>query len=72
MSERQVERSAGVQVDDEQTDGGVWRSIVERLVKEGEPLANALRIADRIVRRGHQTDASRADPNDADSRPSEG
>jgi hypothetical protein len=50
MNERQVERSDSEQSDEDPKDGGVWRMIVDRLVADGEPLANALRIADRIMR----------------------
>jgi hypothetical protein len=54
--------------EDEHPANGVWRRLVARLVEEGEPLANALKIADTIERRRSLVEATRdaADPRPGD------
>ncbi|HVY45315.1 MAG TPA: hypothetical protein VHB21_05520 [Minicystis sp.] len=59
MKERGVGRSfddAGPE-DDERA--ATWKRLVDRLVEDGEPLATALEIADRIVRRRRRCDTLR-------------
>jgi hypothetical protein len=55
MREREVGRSGAAEAS-ASADDPVWRSIVDRLVEDGESLVDALRIADRLIRRRRRID----------------